>query len=127
MPVAAAGWVADPANSATNAGFLRDERALFVLFFLTDEPDKSVESPNVYKEQIFAAKPTCGDEACVFTSGLIPACAPEINQKIWQFMKAFGDDDPPHGDITQTNDYSDVFGVALADAIAEACSNVPIP
>ncbi len=127
MPVAAAGWVADPANAATNEGFLRNERALLVMFFLTDEPDKSPGSVASFKQQIFDAKPTCGDEACVFVSGLIPGCAPGINQKIWQFMTGFGDDDPPWADIDTTNDYSEIFGVALAEAIADACFAVPIP
>lgn len=127
MPVAAAGWAADPANATTNEGFLRNERALLVMFFLTDEPDKSVGSVAGFRQQIYDAKPTCGGEACVFVSGLIPGCAPGINQKIWQFMTAFGDDDPPWADIEMTNDYSEVFGVALAEAIADACFAVPIP
>src|SRR5690606_27434696 len=85
MPVAGAGWVTHPANAETNEGFLRDERGLFVIFFLTDEPDKSPESKNVYRDMILEAKQGCGGEACVFASGLIPACTVEINQKLWQF------------------------------------------
>jgi hypothetical protein len=127
MPVAAAGWMADPANAATNDGFLRNEQALLVMFFLTDEPDKSVGSVAGYKQQIFASKPTCGDEACVFVSGLIPGCVPGVNQKLWQFMTSFGNDEPPWADIEMTANYSSVFGVALAEAIAAACAQVPVP
>jgi hypothetical protein len=127
MPVAAAGWMASPANADANAGFLRDELALLVVFVLTDEPDKSVESKDVYKQMILDAKPTCGGEACVFTSGLFPSCTIDVNQKLWQFMVLFGNSEPPWGDIEMTNDYSDVFGTALADAIAQACLNIPVP
>jgi len=127
MPVAAAGWIADPANDATNAGFLRDARALLVVFVLTDEPDKSVESESVSRQRILDAKPTCGGDACVFTGGLLPTCVPEINQKLWQFLTAFGSDEPPWGDIGATSEYATVFGDALAVAIADACEDVPIP
>ncbi len=126
MPVAGAGWVTHPANAETNEGFLRDERGLFVIFFLTDEPDKSPESKNVYRDMILEAKQGCGGEACVFASGLIPACTVEINQKLWQFLKAFGDD-PPWGDILATDQYAAHFEDALAGAVAQACEDVPIP
>lgn len=127
MPVAAAGWMASPANAEANAGFLRDELALLVVFVLTDEPDKSVESKSVYKQMILDAKPNCGGEACIFTSGLFPSCTLEYNQKLWQFMVLFGNSEPPWGDIEMTNDYSDVFGTALAGAIAQACQDIPVP
>jgi hypothetical protein len=127
MPVAAAGWMASPANAEANAGFLRDELALLVVFVLTDEPDKSVESTAVYKQMILDGKPTCGGEACIFTSALFPSCVPEVNQKLWQFLVLFGNEAPPWGDISMTSDYSDVFGTALADAIAQACLEIPIP
>ncbi len=125
MPVAAAGWAVDPANDTTNAGFLRDENGLFVVFFLTDEPDKSPESKSVYADQILAAKAGCGGEACVFVSGLVPTCIEGVNQKLWQFMNMFGEP-PPFGDILDTAHYDDNFGAALASAVAEACANVPV-
>src|SRR5690606_3171846 len=40
MTCAPAGWAFDPANDATNTGFLRDEGAVLVIFFMTDEPDQ---------------------------------------------------------------------------------------
>lgn len=127
MPVAAAGFATHPANAEANAGFLRDESALLVVFFLTDEPDKSVESKDVYRDMILDAKATCGGEACVFVSGLIPTCTLDVNQKLWQFMNQFSDEPPIWGDIELTAEYATVFGDALAGAIAEACANVPIP
>ncbi len=131
MPIAAAGFAAHPANFE-NEGFLRDESALLVIFFLTDEPDKSRESETVYGDMILEAKALCGGAAgspedCVFVSGLIPECTIEVNQKLWQFMKLFGEEEPHWGDIELTQEYTDVFGDALAGAIAEACANVPIP
>ncbi|MEM9460273.1 MAG: hypothetical protein AAGF11_39225 [Myxococcota bacterium] len=132
MPVAAAGYATHPANAAENGGFLRDESALLVVFFLTDEPDKSPESKDIYRDMVFEAKTACAGadgrpEDCVYISGLIPACTLDVNQKLWQFMNQFDDDEPPWGDIEGTGDYAMVFGDALATAIAEACANVPIP
>lgn len=132
MPVAAAGYATHPSNEVENGGFLRDESALLVVFFLTDEPDKSPESKDLYRDMVFDAKTACAGpegrpEDCVFVSGLIPACTLEVNQKLWQFMNQFGDDEPTWGDIEGTGDYAMVFGDALANAIAQACANVPIP
>lgn len=127
MPVAAAGFVAHPANAGTNAGFLRDERALLVVFFLTDEPDKSPESKTLYADMLLEAKAACGGADCIFVSGLIPACTIDVNQKLWQFAKLFGDDDPPWGNIEIPSRYGQEFGNALATAIAEACDDLPEP
>jgi hypothetical protein len=127
MPVAAAGWAMHPANAETNAGFVRDAGALLVLFFLTDEPDKSPQSRQVYRQMVLDAKPTCGGEDCVFASGLVPPCILDVNQKLWQFMKLWSDEDPPWGNIAHTQSYADHFGDALAVAVAQACADVPIP
>lgn len=127
MPVAAAGFATHLANAVTNDGFLRDESGLFVIFFLTDEPDKSVESDETYRDMVLAAKAGCGGEACVFVSGLVPDCIVGVNQKLWQFMNQFSDEEPIWGDIKLTQQYANVFGDALAGAIAEACAMVPIP
>lgn len=128
MPVAAASFATHPANAEANAGFLRDERALLIVFFLTDEPDKSPESANnVYVPMVLDAKESCGGADCVFVSGLVPSCITDVNQKLWQYMNAFDEEEPGWGDIEQTAEYSAVFGDALAGAIAEACANIPIP
>lgn len=129
MPVAAAGWAVHPANTdgptAPNKDFLRDEGALLVVFFLTDEPDKSPESKNVYRDMLLDAKAGCGGEACIFVAGLIPPCVIDVNQKLWQFMTLF-DPDPAWSSITDTSNYTDLVGTALADAVAEACASVPV-
>ena len=129
MPVAAAGWAVHPANTegptAPNMGFLRDEGALLVVFFLTDEPDKSPESKNVYRDMLLDAKAGCGGLDCIFVAGLIPPCVIDVNQKLWQFMTLF-DDNPPWSSITDTSNYTDLVGTALAHAVAEACAAVPV-
>jgi hypothetical protein len=124
MPVAAAGFATHLTNAVTNDGFVRDEGALFVVFFLTDEPDKSVESDESYYDMILAAKEGCGGEDCVYVGGLVPPCIEGVNQKLWQFMNLFPAA-PIWGDIELTQEYANVFGDALAGAIAEACANVP--
>jgi hypothetical protein len=125
MPVAAAGFAAHPANDATNAGFLRDAGGLLVLFVLTDEPDKSPESRFVYEGMLLDAKQECGGAECIFVSGLFPGCTLDVNQKLWQFLNLFDDEPPLWGDIDLTADYAEVFGTALANAIAQACENLP--
>ena len=128
MPVAAAAYATNLINAPTNDGFLRDAGGLLIVFFLTDEPDKSPESAmNVYRPMVLDAKQECGGEVCVFVGGLVPTCIQDVNQKLWQFMNMFSDGEPIWGDIEQTDQYSAVFGDALAGAIAEACANVPIP
>ena len=124
MPVAAAGFAAHSANDDTNAGFIRDSGALLVVFFLTDEPDKSPESRTIYEQMLLDAKTECGGAQCIFVGGLIPACTLDVNQKLWQFMSSL-QDEPHWADIETTTDYADVFGDALAAAIAEACANIP--
>jgi hypothetical protein len=126
MPVAAAGFATHLANAVTNDGFVRDEGALLVVFFLTDEPDKSVESDETYADMIVQAKEGCGGKECVFVGGLVPECViGNQAQKLWQFINQFDTVPPVTGDIELTQEYANVFGDGLAGAIAEACANVP--
>ena len=129
MPVAAAGWAFDGLNVATNDGFARDEGALLVLFFLTDEPDKTPDSKNDHVNRVLAAKSECGGADCVVVSGLIDPCVavPTTNNKLWQFMTAFDDvEDPLFGDIIDTQNYGDVVGATLGQTIADACEQIPV-
>lgn len=78
MSAAAAGWATDPANAATNAGFLRDEGAVLVLFFLQDEPDQTdapglsmAETGQAMLDKIAAAKVGCGGLQCVVAGGFV--------------------------------------------------------
>lgn len=123
MPVAAAGYVAHPSNEATNAGFIRDEGAVLLVFFLTDEPDKSPEPTATYLESFLAAKAECGGADCVISGGLIPSCVSEINQKSWQFLEGVSNE-PVWSDITDVNAYPSVVGDALSVAVTDLCETI---
>lgn len=125
MPVAAAGWATSPTNAAANEGFLRDADAVLLIFFLTNDPDASPEVLQTYTAMVRDAKATCGGDPCILTAGLIKKCVPAENQKLWQFMKAFGDD-PIWGDIEDTQAYVEVVGDALAATLGDACINIPV-
>jgi len=78
MSSAAAAWATDPANATTNEGFLRDEGAVLVLFFLQDEPDQSdapglsmQETGAAMLDKIAAAKSACGGLECVVAGGFV--------------------------------------------------------
>lgn len=77
MTLAPAGWTLDSANNATNAGFLRDEGAVLVIFFMTDEPD---QTPTMIEGQpggqyildmVASAKSGCGGLDCVIGGGFL--------------------------------------------------------
>jgi hypothetical protein len=135
MPVAAAGWAFTSPNvgevNSTNDGFLRNEGTVLLIFFLTDEPDKSPESVGIHRDRVLAAKQGCGgdmpDDICVVTAGFIPSCTIDVNQKLWQMMIAFGEgEDAVHwGEITDTTSYEDLVGTVLASTVAEVCQDIP--
>ena len=123
MPVAAAGYVAHPSNASTNEGFIRDEGAVLLVFFLTDEPDKSPEPTSSYRDSLLAAKSGCGGADCIITGGLVPPCVAEINQKAWQFLDGFASD-PVWSDIDDVSGYPSVVGDALSVAVADLCETI---
>jgi hypothetical protein len=123
MPVAAAGYALDPVNAMSNEGFLRSEDAILLLVFLTNDPDASLESVSVYRDKVLAAKQDCAE--CILTAGLLKDCVPAENQRLWQFMTAFGDE-PVWGDIEAKADYAEVVGLSLAGLLADACANIPV-
>ena len=128
MPVAAASWAVDPVNAqvgADNEGFLRDEEALLVIFFLTDEPDKSPDTLAVFEGMVRDSKANCGGDVCVFATGLIPPCTTTTNQKLWKFIETFGGENPFWGDIADTDNYAALVGQSLAQGVGEACLQVP--
>jgi hypothetical protein len=77
MTLAPAGWAFDPANNATNAGFLRDEGAVLVVFFMTDEPDQTPTmidgqgGAQTILDMVAAAKTGCGGLDCVIGGGFL--------------------------------------------------------
>jgi len=122
MPVAAAGYAVDAIN-AGNAGFIRDTDAILLIVFLTNDPDASLGSINSYRDMVLAAKANCPE--CVLTAGLLKPCVPADNQRLWQFMKSFGDE-PIWADIEKKADYAAVVGKSLATTLTEACLNIPV-
>ncbi len=135
MPVAAAGWAFTSPNvgevGSTNEGFLRNEGTVLVVFFLTDEPDKSPESVTIHRDRLLDAKAGCGgddpDDVCIVTAGFIPSCTIDVNQKLWQFMTSFGEGEAEvkWGEITDTTSYDELVGTVLADTIAQVCQEIP--
>lgn len=125
MPVAAAAFATSATNAAANDGFLRDKDAVLLIFFLTNDPDASVEVLQTYTTMVRDAKADCGGDACILTAGLIKPCVPAENQKLWQFMKAFGEE-PIWGDIEDKSGYVEVVGDALAATLGDACINIPV-
>ncbi len=123
MPVAAAGYVAHPSNDSTNAGFVRDEGAVLLVFFLTDEPDKSPEPTSDYLDTLLAAKSECGGADCVISGGLVPACIADINQKAWQFLDGFGGE-PVWSDINDVGAYPTIVGDLLSVAVSDLCETI---
>ena len=123
MPIAAAAFVTDPINETINKGFIRDTDAILLIVFLTNDPDASLEPLAKYEDMVLAAKQGCPE--CVLTAGLLDACVVEDNQRLWRFMRAFGDE-PIWRDITAKDKYAEVVGAALASTLVEACENIPI-
>src|SRR5690606_8360239 len=78
MPCAAGAWAFDPANDATNAGFVRDEGAVLVLIFISDEPDQTpstisgMPGGQVMLQKVATAKAGCGGLDCVVAGGFLP-------------------------------------------------------
>lgn len=126
MASAGAGYVAHPANAAHNGGFLRDEGAVLFVFVLSDEPDKSVEDVSAYVDMLTAAKSGCGGTDCILTAGIINPCVEQVDNKVWQFLNAFGEP-PIIGDIDATGSYTDVVGDTLAATLEETCAQIEPP
>jgi hypothetical protein len=124
MSSAGAAYAAHPANAAANTGFFRDAGAVLMVFVLTDEPDKSPESIDVYHDMLAAAKAECGGDECILTAGLLDPCVEANDQTVWQFLNTFGEA-PTWGSIDDTASYADVVGTALAQIVGETCMQIP--
>jgi hypothetical protein len=130
MVAAGAAYAAHPANDATNAGFIRDEGALLLIFFLTDEVDNSIlETVDTYHSMVVDKKSNCGGDACILTGGIIPPCiASTPGNTLWGLMSSFGEPNPPFADIDgPATAYAGALGDALAQVIAQTCDEIPPP
>ncbi len=140
MATAPVGWAFDPINDATNAGFLRDEGAVLVVFFLQDEPD---QSPAIVEgmptgawvlDRVAEAKAGCGGLPCVVAGGFLQenACSADGNLPLDDFMAGmddapvvsalpfFGDENP----AALAEDMNMVLSSTLADAIVQTCEEI---
>jgi hypothetical protein len=130
MASAAAGYAAHPANSATNAGFFRDENGVLLIIVLSDEPDKSPEGTPVYRDMLTGVKANCGGAEggakCILTAGLINPCIEGVNNVLWEFLHAFGEP-PIWGDLKDPAQYTQVVGDALAQVVKQTCDEIAVP
>ncbi len=129
MAAAGAGWAADPANAATNAGFLRDAGAVLLVFVLSDEPDKSPEPVSQFVDKLAAAKQVCGGIDCILAAGLVSDFCYDnpADATLKTFLESFSAP-PITGFIDgDPNDYAMVVGDALAGAIGQKCDEIEPP
>jgi len=130
--VAAAAYPFHLANEVNNAGFMR-QRAVLVLFLLSDSPDLSPPAiPTTdFINIVSAAKATCGNY-CVVTTGAIADCYDRpglVNTRLFEFMNGFGR--PPASYVhfgpygSASPDFTGVLGKALAKVIGTTCDAIP--
>lgn len=143
MYAAPVGWVFDPANDATNDGFLRDEGAVLVVFFLGDEPDQSPADVDGQPagawvlDQVAEAKAGCGGLQCVIAGGFLQsnACSADGNLPLDDFLA--GMDDAPvvaalpatgpfggSGPAEVAEEMNELLSSTLANVIVETCEDI---
>lgn len=134
MSSAAAGWATDPANAAANAGFLRDEGAVLVLFFLQDEPDQSdapgMSMPDVGAAmlgKIAAAKAGCGGLQCVVGGGFVQQGC--LSENALGVVLAGLDQPPAIGELPDEDsvspaDFEPLLTDTLTQVIAQTCDEI---
>jgi len=130
MSSAAAAWVVHPANEGTNAGFVRDEGALLVLFFIQDEPDQTPESPEVLLGMLAEAKQACGGTNCIIGGGLVnTGCLEQV--PLGEVLAGLGAPPViasiPYFAGSDPTKFVEVLRDTLADLIAEKCEDIPAP
>ena len=137
MTLAPAGWAFDAANSATNAGFLRDEGSVLVVFFMTDEPDQTPPmignqtGGQFILDKVAAAKAGCGGLDCVIGGGFLEASAC-TDQPLDDFLAGLPDM-PQVAPLPDENlpaaqaaaEMNALLADTLADAIATKCDEIP--
>lgn len=126
MASAGAAYAAHPANAATNGGFFRDDGGVLLVIVLSDEPDKSPEGVDTYRDMLRAVKTGCGGDACILTAGLVNPCIEDVDDTLFQFLNAFGEA-PIVGDIDEPADYGAVVGDALAQVVKSTCDEIVVP
>jgi hypothetical protein len=129
MALAGAGWAFHPANDAVNAGFVRDEDAVLVLFFIQDERDQTPPAESTALIQnIVDAKTNCGGMECVVGGGFVANCNgpsdyPAPIEVLFSQMAQ-----PPVRQELPSNvvaaDYIPLLTEALAQVIVDTCGDI---
>lgn len=144
MATGAASWVGDPAVADVNAGFIRDEGAVLVVFFMADEPDQTTDDPAAMIARLAQAKAQCGGTDCIVGGGLIDTdCMTQT--PMGDFLNGLGEppvvdelpmarpnvppppDAPPECDPegSDPEHFARVMRDALAQLIIEKCEQIP--
>jgi hypothetical protein len=137
METAPAGWFVDPANDATNAGFLRDEGAVLVVFFMTDEPDQTpltidgMPAGQAMLDKVAAAKAGCGGLDCVIGGGFLLESACSEGQPLEDYLAGMSEPPTiaplPDEDLEPAlaaDEMNQLLATTLADAIAAKCEEI---
>ena len=143
MSAAPAAWVVDASvNQATNAGFLRDEGSVLVVFFMQDEPDQTpatidgVSGGQFVLDKIAAAKSGCGGLDCVIGGGFLnyQACSANGNLPLDDLMQGLGAtaiQPLPNEQLAEDNpqmaamEMNQLLSDTLAEVIAQTCDEIP--
>lgn len=138
MLTAPVGWAFDPASAATNDGFLRDEGAVLVIFFMQDEADQSPEmiegtsTGTWVLDRVAEAKAGCGGLNCVVAGGLLEEAACMGDRPITEFLAGFdapalGQLPGPFGGGTPqelADEMNELLSNSLADLIGQTCEEI---
>lgn len=137
---AAGAYPFHPANDATNAGFLRDEGAVLLIFYLTDTSDITPEDADSLANIVRDAKAGCGGDDCILTGGMVSPTAHCLAEypRLDEFLNAFGKPPVALGNIdgpgggwppaaAPIEDYEAVLGDALANVVSQTCDEIPPP
>ena len=140
MSGAPAGWVADASNDATNAGFIRDEGSVLVVFFMQDEPDQTptqvAGQPTgaLMLDKLIAAKAGCGGIDCIIAGGFLNAnaCSATGNLPLDDILEGVGEapivQPLPNDNLAPqvaADEMNVVLSGTLAEVIAQTCDEIP--
>jgi hypothetical protein len=141
MSAAPVGWVGDAANAATNAGFIRDEGSVLVVFFMQDEPDQTplmidgTSGGQAILSRVADAKAGCGGLDCIVAGGFLNANACNGGLPLDEFLagmpetpavQPLPDDNLAENDPqAAANEMNALLSQTLAQAIATRCDQIP--
>ena len=130
MTTAAAAWTFDPANAATNTGFVRDEGAVLAFFFVQDEPDQTpIEQSDTLLSKIESAKMLCGGWECVIAGGFVNEFC--LNQVCLGDLLGAVSEPPVTATLPMAGvapeDFEPLLRDTLAQAIVDKCGEIEPP